>query len=287
MWLPPKEILRRNYGNVNGADLDRPEVQQETSANTIRQGGGFGSQQGLLYFSRMGKSFLFWSRFKRMGLSALAGVAVMIPIVGVILSKYFQSVTLENIWTSWWFIGSVLVSLLLLILRWYFAYRKLTYDPTWVLKYQDVWDGMEEKRDLAARALRDYRGKLKTLQELAAELEDIDPVLDFISDIGFYSQGDQISPEVAWSHFYHWVRGYWIAAREYVLECQKKEPKRWREIEPLFDTLLTIEVGRGRKARENEILMAVNDTDDFLKSEFISDDRKSKKSGAPLTGRNK
>ena len=67
-------------------------------------------------------------------------------------------------------------------------------------------------------------------------LTDIDDMLDFLEDVGLYRRADQISPELAHHHFFHWTRGYWQAAKPYIQAWREKEPARWSHVEELFDT---------------------------------------------------
>jgi hypothetical protein len=117
----------------------------------------------------------------------------------------------------------------------WFEYRRKTNDPTWALKYQEMWDKAEGRvRPNAADALRKFEGKLSEIDLYENELSNIDDVLDILEDIGFYMEGDHISPEVACHHFDHWIRGYWYNAHTYIEAWRKREPARWRHIKPLL-----------------------------------------------------
>lgn len=127
------------------------------------------------------------------------------------------------------------VGLFFWLVQAWFEYRRKTNDPTWALKYQEMWDKAEGTvRPRAAKALQKFEGKLSEIGTYEKELADIDDVLDILEDIGFYMEGDHISPEVACHHFYHWIRGYWYNAHTYIEAWRKKEPARWRHIKPLL-----------------------------------------------------
>lgn len=125
-------------------------------------------------------------------------------------------------------------------------YQRLTYEPSLAIKCVDAFDKMAgEERVAAAKALDTYRegGNLRKIKTLKRELEVIDPVLDQLDDVGFYVRGRQLSPEIAHHYFYHWLRGYYQAARTYIDEWQKEEPKQWEQIAWLFEITCQVEKG--------------------------------------------
>jgi len=147
----------------------------------------------------------------------------------------------------WWIWGALFI---IWILQACFEYDRKTHDPTWALRYQDMWDACEKKkRPIAARAVLAYKDRLAHIDAYEEQLADIDDVLDVLEDIGFYVRGGQISPEAARHHFYHWIRGYWFSTRAYINAWRRKEPTRWQHIEPLFQVMW--EVGRYGERREN------------------------------------
>ena len=225
--------------------------------------------------SDMTNSILFVSRIKRMLSALLAGTALMLPIIGAIIALIGKSQenqlnvdTVTTILHSWVFIVSVFIACILLCLKWYFTYVKLTYDPSWVMIFQKRFDEMRKDRSETAQALRENRGKLGDVKKNRDEFAIIEAVLDFFEDVAFYVRGDQLSPEVAWHHFYHWLRGYWNASREYVEAYRKEEPKAYANIQLLFETLCQIEVGRDKDKKREEEFMSMEDLDEFLLDEI-------------------
>jgi hypothetical protein len=136
----------------------------------------------------------------------------------------------------------VVAALLLLVVQTFLEYRRRTYDPTWVLKFQDTWESREEIRATASKVIRDNRDKLSRIKEHESLLCPIDDVLDMLEDVGFYVHGDQISPEVAHHHFYHWIRGYWCAAQNYIKAWQIEETARWQHLPKLYDETSEVEL---------------------------------------------
>ena len=104
---------------------------------------------------------------------------------------------------------------------------------------------MRKARVKAATVLRANRGNLRRSD--LDELSDIEDVLDFLEDLGFYTFGDQITPEVAHHHFYHWVRGYYNAARDYIEWEQENEPAGWEYVKELAEVMYQVEVERSRR----------------------------------------
>lgn len=76
------------------------------------------------------------------------------------------------------------------------------------------------------------------------DLVNIDDALDFFEDLGFYVEGDQISPEVAHQAFYYWIEGYYTAARQYIEFRQKTSPTAWDHFKPLYDITSEVEASK-------------------------------------------
>jgi hypothetical protein len=115
-------------------------------------------------------------------------------------------------------IGAVLV--LLLVVKTRLEYRRRTYDPTLIFEFQKTFDSLEDERCQAARVCmafldapqdsRNWRAVPKKKQE------KVEPVLDFLEDLGFYLCGDQLSDEVTHHHFFHWIRGWYSNLESYI-----------------------------------------------------------------------
>jgi hypothetical protein len=158
-------------------------------------------------------------------------------------------------------IGGTALGIALLALQWRSEYRRRTYDPTWVTKFND--DFNSERlcllRAIAAMELRAQRDGANV------EPEAVDDVLDFFEDVGFYLKGDQLTPEVAHHAFHYWIRGYYNAARSYIDDWQKAHPTSWDHVRYLFDSTLDVEKERA-KAIARDFLNA-EDIDAFIDEE--------------------
>jgi hypothetical protein len=160
---------------------------------------------------------------------------------------------------------AIVIALIVVAKSWS-QYQNRTYDPTWALRFQAVFDGMGARRKKAADCLlRRHDGDSSSNDGPNSEsLVDVDDVLDFFEDIGFYVSGGQISAEVAHHHFYHWIRGYWKASRDYIGARRQLEPGIWSHVGKLFDTTWDIESSQTNRSKEQEL---AGDSMTFLNDE--------------------
>jgi hypothetical protein len=81
------------------------------------------------------------------------------------------------------------------------------------------------------------------------EYADIDDVLDFFDDLGFFVRGHQISPEIAHQFFYEWIRGYYAwTADSYIRVTQNDYPTQWEYVHQLYSLTSDIESKRLKKS---------------------------------------
>src|SRR5947209_5528881 len=140
---------------------------------------------------------LFWSRWRRWWVSASAVLAAGLSAAGLIgLVKDVNSWMTQGTgkpefsWSAW--VGlALLVAGMFIFLRSYAEYRQRTYDPKWIGDFSKQFDEplMVKARALASTTLLSKQGELKRLDK---ELENIEDVLDFFDQLGFYVYGDQI-----------------------------------------------------------------------------------------------
>jgi len=105
--------------------------------------------------------------------------------------------------------------------------------------YEDKFDGMENKRSVAASEISEY---LKSGNwDLVKNTAQLDSVLDFFDDLGFYSENKQISDEVLHQEFYSYMRTYCQPAERYIKETEIDEPAVWNHVLPLLTRLTDIE----------------------------------------------
>lgn len=154
------------------------------------------------------------------------------------------------LWISWGLLTIAAIGVVLLILQWRAEFRRRTYDPTWAVKFQDIFTCEEtlEIRSRAAKALKEINEDKRRLIREDRSLLYIDDILDLFEDLGFYMQGDQITPEVIHHAFYYWIRGYYSGAQNYITNAQGQRPSQWEFVKGLFETTYEVEIERnGRK----------------------------------------
>jgi len=95
-----------------------------------------------------------------------------------------------------------------------------------------------------------------------ADLEDI---LDFFqAPIAQKTIDQHLEDREVYSYFYHWIRLYWQAAKDYVDRYREDEPEAWQDLETLYhivtdcaerDVEAGIKKGTRRERREEEITL--------------------------------
>ena len=167
-----------------------------------------------------------------------------------------------------WILIGLLFGLAFFAIQTFFEYRRKTHDPTWVLKYQEQFDSpaFVEKRVIAAKTL------LKNLQDSNNAIGDeVDDVLDFFEDLGFYCKGDQISPEVIHHHFYYWLQPYFQATEQYVKGKRIDDPAQWEHLDYISDLARKIEALKSKTPPE-KLRAKASDLKDFLEEEETAGD---------------
>lgn len=189
-------------------------------------------------------------------------------VIAAALAFGKSAITLAVELPTWSLVVIIAAVILGAWLIWYqtnLNYKRKTYDPTWGLKYQDRFDEIGSERLRAATLLRDKtEAELKDLstKEKREELAEIDEVLDFFEDVGFYMQGDYISPEVAYHQFFHWLQGYYLSAADtYIKAWRDRESGRWKHLRELY--YITCEIERKEKNVQEKF-----DRDEFLVGEI-------------------
>jgi hypothetical protein len=214
-------------------------------------------------------------RFKRGAAAASESVlpllAIAVPGIGLLIQAAGKTCSL----LTWPFYAVGAFFAILWGLQTWFGYVRKTHDPTWVLKYQEVWDSPDgyRRRRIAADAMERLQSDGADLSDLKAhheELSKIDDALDMLEDVGFYVLGEQISPEAAHHHFFWWIQGYWCCAHEYInaIQTDGHDPTRWQNIKPLFEITSKIELGKARgKLSQADLCLTNSQITEFLDAE--------------------
>jgi hypothetical protein len=185
-----------------------------------------------------------------------------LALVGLALSSVTKDVHLNPV--ILWILLAVLA--ILLGFQMNAEYQRRTYDPKWMLKFDDDFtsEDMKRKRSKAARYLKMNRTRLANADVESPELSD---VLDFFEGVGFLMQGDEITPEVAHQAFHYWIHGYYSTALEYIEAIQKEEPTRWECVKGLLELTTEVEKERLRKLGRSEEPPSPADAAKFLEQE--------------------
>jgi hypothetical protein len=69
----------------------------------------------------------------------------------------------------------------------------------------------------------------------------VEPVLDFLEDVGMQLARNQISDELAHHYFFPTIQTYYLALGDYIREKQKSDKTTWEYIEPLYERTFLIE----------------------------------------------
>jgi len=225
-----------------------------------------------------------WAKLRRFHTSIPTGdlqtaIIVVVGIVTLVAPFLGGNMTSENSPVVWMafkvavVVGLVLIGLLLIKTR--LEYRRRTYDPTLMLEFQRIFDGLEDERDQAAKVcmtfLKTPEHERKWASVKKIDREKVEPVLDWLDDLGFFLHGDQISDEVIHHAFFHWIRGWYSNLEAHAKYCQEVENEKaaYEHIKPLLDRISEIE-----KRYERTKLWLSTDTEklDFLEDELKDND---------------
>jgi len=187
----------------------------------------------------------------------------VIALAGLVISSVTKDVHLNPL------ILLVLLAVLALLLGFQMnaEYKRRTYDPKWMLTFDEDFasDDMRRKRAKAAGDIKKNRAQLADETFKSPQLDD---VFDFFEGVGFLMQGDEITPEYAHQAFYYWLDGYYSAGREYIEKVQKSEPTRWECVKGLFDLTSEVEKERLGKMRQAQKILGTTDMNAFLEEEI-------------------
>jgi hypothetical protein len=138
--------------------------------------------------------------------------------------------------------GVLCFMIVLMGIRTYLEFQRRTFDfsaiAPLVREYESA--GMESKFTLAAQKTLEIlsRGDWSGLDHAT----DVEPVLDFLEDVGLQLSRNQISDELAHHYFFPTIQAYYLALRDYIKANQKKYGKAtWEYIEPLYERTFLIE----------------------------------------------
>lgn len=125
-------------------------------------------------------------------------------------------------------------------------------------KYEERFFGerMEQKRKSAALFLLGEQ----VAEQASGDLED---VLDYLeSPIADKVISGFVDAKEAYDIFYHWIRIYWQAGKDFVAEYRKEEPAAYCGLEKLYQITSAIE----KRTVEDELSKSISDAELLLSS---------------------
>jgi hypothetical protein len=124
------------------------------------------------------------------------------PLVGALAGAFIGALFASpsshpDVAIRWSLIGA----LIMLAPQVWVEYKRKTYDPTLIFNFDERFNRNEMKiiRKKASKILLEHLGHMGEDNRAYA---DVDDILDFLEDLGFYHHGHQISTEVAHHAFY-------------------------------------------------------------------------------------
>jgi hypothetical protein len=198
----------------------------------------------------------------------LAAILVVVTIAAILVGGNEHAPRTWILLKATVLTGIILVALLVAKTR--LEYRRRTYDPTVAFEFQRMFDSLEGARCEAAKVCKSFLDIPAQLRKWEAVLkqdqEKVEPVLDFLEDLGFYLQGDQFSDEVVHHTFFHWIRGWYSNLESYVeyYRTVKNEKAAYEHIKALHARVWEIEK---RYEKAKPWLTTDQEKLDFLKEE--------------------
>jgi hypothetical protein len=215
----------------------------------------------------MAKSVFKRAKIRRMLFTIGKLILIFLAMIASFITALYTTTKGANWMPIFGLFLILLIGAVFLGLQWYTDYMKRTYDPNLALLYQNRWEDecFLKRRVDAAKCIRANKNNLANIEEHARDLCVIDWVLDLLEDIGFYEHGYQISPEVAYHHFYHYIRGYWQWTEQYIKawQSQPHDKARWEYIEELYKTTSELAAKKGESTA-----LGVRELEKFLKDEI-------------------
>jgi hypothetical protein len=137
----------------------------------------------------------------------------------------------------------------LMVIRTYLEFQRRTFDVSTILPLVQQYEsaGMEARWTLGAKKALEIvqRHNWRSIDHIA----DVEPVLDFLEDVGLQLARNQISDELAHHYFFPAIQTYYWALRDYIEQERKtRGMATWEYIEPLFERTFLIERKKDKDA---------------------------------------
>ena len=227
-----------------------------------------------------GKTHLF--RFAKFAVRH-AWPAVVLPLASPLVAWFLNAWPRvyygrkESGWTvlthaSFWAIVTAITGLYIFLTYLWNRYREATFSPEWPLRFQDRFDRLAENRTRSrAASVCSHFISHKEWPTDKSVIGDVEEVLDFFEDLGFYMENWLLSPETLHHHFYHWARIYIQSAGNYIVLRQSLEPTCWRHCRYLLDKLSRVEARLSRR-RLSHLRLTNEKLLEYLSEEIMPDE---------------
>jgi hypothetical protein len=154
----------------------------------------------------------------------------------------------------------ILIALTLIVYQVYRMYLAKTYDHSLVMKFQADFDNLKEKPESGPSTRHKCASAcLSFMQQqhwqtngdwgLVNYSDEIEDILDFLEDLGFYLRQNQLSDEVVYHHFCHWILIYVPPLERYINKrrVDDGEPTTWEHVAYLYKTMVVMEAWKSSK----------------------------------------
>ena len=183
---------------------------------------------------------------------------------------------------TWWLLGIAVLWLVLAVCAAIKANFKRLYDPAMIFHFEKEFEDMAESRGRAAAVLLLYS---KTGDwKLVPNADELEPVLDFFDNLGFYLYGNQISERVLHQSFCHWILLYYQDGCSYIKHRQEGpegEKSTWEHVGNLMEEIAEIEAAKqgcerealklGPKKYREYLLQEFEESDGDFQTQFKKD----------------
>jgi hypothetical protein len=118
---------------------------------------------------------------------------------------------------------------------------KSTLQAESIIKLMDKFDS-DEFQEKRKRAAHDCLNHLEEKNPGVA----IEDILDFFDDVAFLVTKGALDAEMMWHPFYHWLRMYYQASEQYIINRTKTESAVWNYMRSIYPRLSEIEKAESR-----------------------------------------
>ena len=137
-----------------------------------------------------------------------------------------------------------------------------------LLKLDDRFNTMRASRQNAATYLKEKQGIRTGIDVSIKDLEhDLDEVLDFFDQLGYFLKRSALERGAVWSAFYDQVHHWYCNAKDYMTPQRQGDPTIWENFEYLNTQLVIEQMRHKRNNLDPSIELSKEDLLNFLNNE--------------------